>query len=305
MSTYYPYTRVEVTPRTALVGKLLTPIKRDRMGSPWENAPMDVRRQVYVKRRLHQNSFVYVDINAKILHGTRKWTVTTTCESIGFMVDVGTLMKGQHRERTRIGAPNRPLVAQPHELEQQRAQLRLQRQARMQEINFQNAVRRREALEAAAAQRAAEQQAENANIINPGRWLQHVLMNQAIPHIAAMMAPNPAPEYEDDESEDESYLYPSPAQRARQRAARQQVQQIPAAPAPAPPSAPNPINPINQHQTAAITPICSICCEDDALAATVFVGCGHRCACVDCAKKLRGKCPICRKTSRFVTIFDA
>lgn len=51
------------------------------------------------------------------------------------------------------------------------------------------------------------------------------------------------------------------------------------------------------------TPECTIC--SDAFACTVFTGCGHRCACFECAKKLGDKCPICREHSVPIAIFDA
>lgn len=54
---------------------------------------------------------------------------------------------------------------------------------------------------------------------------------------------------------------------------------------------------------ASTTPTCSVCL--DALAGTVFPACGHRCACVACARKCNNKCPICRKVSRPVVIYDA
>ena len=73
------------------------------------------------------------------------------------------------------------------------------------------------------------------------------------------------------------------------------------APAAARPTAP--ALPSDRHRAAARTPNCIICY--DALASTVFVGCGHRCACVACARKVGNKCPICRVESHPIVIRDA
>ena len=66
--------------------------------------------------------------------------------------------------------------------------------------------------------------------------------------------------------------------------------------------APGPELPTN-FVAGARTPSCIICY--DALASTVFVGCGHRCACVACGRKLGNKCPICRVESHPIVIRDA
>ena len=64
-----------------------------------------------------------------------------------------------------------------------------------------------------------------------------------------------------------------------------------------------PALPTGAFKAAASTPECSICYN--ALASTLFVGCGHRCACVECARKVGNKCPICRVESRPIAIYDA
>ena len=58
-------------------------------------------------------------------------------------------------------------------------------------------------------------------------------------------------------------------------------------------------------EVAAMTPVCSVCMDDDKLACTIFPQCGHRCACFQCAQRCNNKCPICREVSRPIVIYDA
>ena len=62
-----------------------------------------------------------------------------------------------------------------------------------------------------------------------------------------------------------------------------------------------PETPVEVSET---TPECVLCCR--ALRSVVFVPCGHRFACQDCARELWGApCAMCRQVGRPVMIFDA
>ena len=103
-------------------------------------------------------------------------------------------------------------------------------------------------------------------------------------------------------------------------AARNAAQRPPQRPLPRPPAlvrqrplqaaAPRPAArvplPAGTLEVAAVTPICVICMDDEKPMCCVWSGCGHRAACLDCARKVTAPiCPMCRAPGFPIAIRDA
>jgi hypothetical protein len=71
--------------------------------------------------------------------------------------------------------------------------------------------------------------------------------------------------------------------------------QPPLQPRPQPPPSARPPLPASADHVNPITPVCTICLDDNALASCVWCGCGHRVACLACAGRVTApSCPVCR-----------
>ena len=65
--------------------------------------------------------------------------------------------------------------------------------------------------------------------------------------------------------------------------------------------------PANDISVSMLTPHCSICLDEEKLACCAWSGCGHRLACLECARRLCSQldgCPLCRAQGRPIAIRD-
>lgn len=262
-----PNTLIPWSANARLVGKLGVGVRcgvgRPLAEAPWQGAGQAVRQRVYMKTWINQT--IYVDIANKKLKPGRLWAVTVSHAPPGAVIGDPWLAEGR-----RMRGQFRYAVAANNNNAAQRPAP--QPQPELAAVDPAVAARREELrqrrirqMAAINARRAERRAAERAGA-------QNNIVGQVAAAFAAVNAlmhngPPPAP-----------------------------------APAPAPAPVPAP-SPLNMYHAAAITPDCTICCDE--LAATVFTGCGHRCACVSCARRLGSKCPICRKVSHVITIYDA
>ena len=70
-----------------------------------------------------------------------------------------------------------------------------------------------------------------------------------------------------------------------------------------------PLHPAAGFDVSASTPSCAICLDEEKLACCVWSACGHRCACLDCARKCTAlgsssRCPICRVAGVPIAVRD-
>jgi len=263
-------TLIPLSANATLVGKLSVGVRcgvgRPLAEAPWQGAGQAVRQRVYLKTHINQR--IYVDISNKKLKPGRLWVVTTSHAPPGAVigdpwVSVNRRMYGQRRYA--VAANNNAAQRPAPQPQPEPAAVDPAVAARREELR-QRRIRQMAAINARRAERRAAERAAAQNVVGQ-------VAEFAAAAINALVGNGPPPV----------------------------VRQPDAAhPAPAAPA----LSLLNMHhETAAITPDCSICC--DQLAATVFVGCGHRCACVPCAQRLGSKCPICRKASQAITIYDA
>lgn len=288
MPPFYAETRVPRCDRTELVGELNNAIIRTP-NTPWANATVSVRKRVYAVRVPNRTQVAIVTIAGTKISGNRKWTATTAFNlAVGNRVARNTRMKGKFR------APAGPPAAPDPELAARwaanREALRARRVAQMAEINRRNAERRAE--RAAAAVRYGLEPRDMEHVPPPAAdesWMNAVRRYVFEGLEAVVPLPRPAPQPPPPVRQP-GQVHPRPPHRPGSPVR----QALPALPATEP------------CAVAEATPDCSICFGGKA--SMVFVPCGHRCACLSCAKSIAASankgCPLCRASGGFLFIRD-
>ena len=271
MPPYYAQTRVARSTLSQLVGKLDVPIAKQRT-MPWAEASRELRCRVYAVRQPNSNRLSYVSVKGTALHTGQHWQTTLQDNAWNLWHTVGTHMLGPNRadpdDMSEAEAVRYAQAAHARaEWEERQAELRRQRVARLAVIN-ENRRREREA-------RRAEARASAGPYVYPAHFLNRLgaAVGLVAPAAPAPAAPAPRARIHREifDSDDDEQLCSSPV----------------------------------RPEVAAMTPVCSVCMDDDKLACTIFPQCGHRCTCFECAQRCNNKCPICREVSRPIVIYDA
>jgi len=276
-------TRIPRSLDSELVGVLDRPIQ----SQTWTDAGVDVRKRVYAVRVPREGgSFTtrLVSIDRHTVGANRKWRVVAR---------IGDLrhphrhthhmpmqrMKGLHRVGVDVGGPGAEIGAVGDRWAEARATALAARQ-------------RREAAAAAATEAAAaSRRAAAVEMVAAGGDVSRAATRWGAAAAAAIAVGWHVP--------------PLDLQLTHANNGVTPPQQQPLAPSPAT-TAPLPEG---GFDVSTNTPSCAICLDEEKLACCVWSGCGHRCACLDCARKCTAlgsssRCPICRVAGVPIAVRD-